>query len=84
MGKTCNSMADSCQCMTKTTTIKKKKKKESACNVGAWVRSLGLEDPLKKGRATHSSILAWRNQWSSQSKSIDCVDHNKLWKTLKE
>ena len=25
-----------------------------------WVRSLGWEDPLKKGRATHSSILAWR------------------------
>ena len=25
-----------------------------------WVRSLGWEDPLKEGRATHSSILAWR------------------------
>ena len=25
-----------------------------------WVRSLGWEDPLKKGIATHSSILAWR------------------------
>ena len=25
-----------------------------------WVRSLGWEDPLEKGRATHSSILAWR------------------------
>ena len=25
-----------------------------------WVRSLGLEDPLEKGVATHSSILAWR------------------------
>ena len=25
-----------------------------------WVRSLGWEDPLKKGMATHSSILAWR------------------------
>ena len=25
-----------------------------------WVRSLGLEDPLEKGMATHSSILAWR------------------------
>jgi len=25
-----------------------------------WVRSLGLEDPLEKGKATHSSILAWR------------------------
>ena len=25
-----------------------------------WVQSLGWEDPLKKGKATHSSILAWR------------------------
>ena len=25
-----------------------------------WVRSLGWEDPLEKGRAVHSSVLAWR------------------------
>jgi len=25
-----------------------------------WVHSLGWEDPLEKGKATHSSILAWR------------------------
>ena len=25
-----------------------------------WVRSLGQEDPLEKGRAPHSSILAWK------------------------
>ena len=25
-----------------------------------WVQSLGLEDPLKDGTATHSCILAWR------------------------
>ena len=25
-----------------------------------WVQSLGLEDPLEKGMATHSSIFAWR------------------------
>ena len=29
-----------------------------------WVLlSLGLEDPLEKGMATHSSILAWRSPW---------------------
>ena len=27
---------------------------------GTWVQSLGWEDPLEKGMATHSSILAWR------------------------
>ena len=29
----------------------------------AWVRSLGWEDPLEKGKSTHSSILAWRIPW---------------------
>ena len=29
-----------------------------------WVWSLGWEDPLEKGTATHSSILAWRIQWT--------------------
>ena len=29
-----------------------------------WVRSLGWEDPLEKGKATLSSILAWRIPWT--------------------
>ena len=29
-----------------------------------WVPSLGQEDPLEKGMATHSSIFAWRNPWT--------------------
>ena len=29
-----------------------------------WVQSLGFEDPLEKGKATHSSILAWRIPWT--------------------
>ena len=28
-----------------------------------WIQSLGLENPLKKGKATYSSILAWRIPW---------------------
>ena len=28
-----------------------------------WVRSLGWEDPLEKGKPTYSSILAWRIPW---------------------
>ena len=31
-----------------------------------WVRSLGWEDPLEKGTATHSSILAWRILWTEE------------------
>ena len=34
--------------------------KESACNAGDLVRSLGWEEPLEKGMATHSIILAWK------------------------
>ena len=29
-----------------------------------WVPSLGWEDPLEKGKATHCSILAWRIPWT--------------------
>ena len=32
-----------------------------------WVRSLGWEDPLEKGMATHSSILFWRIPWTADS-----------------
>ena len=32
-----------------------------------WVRSLGWEDPLEKGKATHYSILAWRIPWAVYS-----------------
>ena len=43
-----------------------------------WVQSLGWEDPLEKGKATHSSMLAWRipqtevpgGQWSTGSERI--------------
>ena len=31
-----------------------------------WVQSLGQEDPLEKGMATHSSILAWRISWTEE------------------
>ena len=29
-----------------------------------WIRSLGWEDPLEKGKAIHASILAWRIPWT--------------------
>ena len=31
-----------------------------------WVQSLGREDPLEEGMATHSSILAWRIPWTEE------------------
>ena len=45
-----------------------------------WVWSLGWEDPLEKGTATHSSILAWRIPWTVQSLVLQRVRHN--WVTF--
>ena len=33
---------------------------------GTWIRSLGWKDPLEKGMATHSSILAWGIPWTEK------------------
>ena len=47
-----------------------------------WVRSLGWKDPLEKGTATHSNILAWRIPWTEepgglQSMGSQRVGHNR-------
>ena len=31
-----------------------------------WVQSLGLEDPLEREKATHSSVFAWRIPWMEE------------------
>jgi len=31
-----------------------------------WVRSLGWENPLEEGMATHSTILSWRTPWTEE------------------
>ena len=40
--------------------------KESACSTEIWVRSLGREDSLEEGLATHCGILAWRIPWTEE------------------
>ena len=37
------------------------------------VRSLGQEDPLEEGMATHSSILAWRTPWTEEPGGLHTV-----------
>jgi len=45
-----------------------------------WVWSLGWEDPLEKGKATHSSILAWRIPWGcKESDMTDWLLINKVY-----
>ena len=41
-----------------------------------WVQSLGWEDALEKGKATHSSILAWRIPRPIQSMGLQRVRHS--------
>ena len=41
-----------------------------------WIRSLGWEDPLEKGKDTHSSILAWRIPWAVQSMGSQKAGHD--------
>ena len=46
-----------------------------------WVQSLGWEDPLEEGMATHLSVLAWRNSWTEergglQSMGLQTVGHS--------
>ena len=38
-----------------------------------WVRSLGWEDPLEKGMATHSSIPAWRIPWTEETGGLQSM-----------
>ena len=54
--------------------------KKSSVMWETWVWFLGWEDPLEKGKATHSSILAWRNPWTVQSMGSQRVEHN--WATF--
>ena len=49
--------------------------KESACNAGDWVRSLGWEDPLQEGMATHSIqvFLPGEPPWTEESGGLQPV-----------
>ena len=42
------------------------------------VRSLGHEDPLEKGMATHSSILAWRIPWTEEPDRLQSIGSHRV------
>ena len=43
-----------------------------------WVGSLGQEDPLEKGMAAHSSILAWRIPWTEEPGGLQSVGSQRV------
>ena len=51
------------------------------------VPSLGQEDPLEEGMATHSSILAWRNPWTEEPEGLQSVGSHRVrhdWATKQQ
>ena len=48
--------------------------KNSAAMQETQIQSLGWEDPLQKGMATHSSILAWRIPWTEESGRLQSME----------
>ena len=42
------------------------------------VRSLGREDPLEKGMANHSSVLAWRIPWTEEPGGLRCMGSQRV------
>ena len=45
---------------------------------GNEVQSLGQEDPLEKGMATHSSILAWRISWTEEPGGLQSMESQRV------
>ena len=43
-----------------------------------WVQSLAWEDPLEKGKATHSSILAWRIPWTKEPGRLQSIGSQRV------
>ena len=43
-----------------------------------WVQSLGREDLLDKGMATHSSILAWRISWTEEPGRLQSIGSQRV------
>ena len=43
-----------------------------------WVQSLGWEDPLEKGMATHSSILAWKIPWAEEPGGLQSMGFQRV------
>ena len=47
----------------------------SDLNLKVSIQPLGWEDPLEKGMATHSSILAWRIPWTEELGGLQSMGH---------
>ena len=46
-----------------------------------WIRSLGWEDPLEEGMATHFSVLAWRLPWTEEPGELESMGSQRVGQT---
>ena len=49
-----------------------------------WIRSLGWEDPLEEGMATHASILGWRIPWTEELSGLWSIGSQRIGTRLKQ
>ena len=49
-----------------------------------WVQSLGWEEPLEEGMATHSSILAWRIPWTEEPGGLQSIGLQRVGRDLSD
>ena len=52
--------------------------KNSPAMQETWVQSLGWEDPLEEGMATHCSVLAWRIPWTEESGGLQFMESQRV------
>ena len=55
---------------------------ETTCNAGDLGSVPGQEDPLEKGMATHSSILAWEIPWTEVPAGLQSIGSQRVGHTL--
>ena len=70
-----------CQRMNATTLLQcggSEGKKHLPAMQETWVRSLGWEDPLEKGMATHSSTLAWKIPWTEKPGRLQSIGSQRV------
>ena len=49
-----------------------------------WVQSLGWEDPLEEGMATHSNIFSWRIPWTEEPGRLQSMGITESWTQLSD
>ena len=58
--------------------------KASTAVLETWLQSLGWEDHLEKGMATHSSVLAWKMPWTEEPGGLQSMGSQRVWTRMSD